>query len=286
MFAYAKGIVERAENIAASGGVSEVLPILRQLPIDDFGQLFLNMPNSGLPGLSKLLPRMADLQVQRDWTGADGYRLLSQTLAFVRSISQNYAIITKKDLSGCRILDFGCGYGRIIRAMYYFADPDDLYGCDPWDVSIELCKQDGVIGNLAVSEYLPKELPFSSKFDLIYAFSVFTHLSKRATHECLNTIVDALSPEGVIVITIRPVEYWAADSHTTATQKADLVRQHDAAGFAFNPHNRAAVDGDVTYGDTSMTLDYLAREFPRLRIVKIDRTFDDPYQILVFARLA
>ena len=67
---------------------------------------------------------------------------------------QNFASISGRSLSGKRILGFGCGYGRILRSMLYFSDPADLYGCDPWDRSIDLCKQDGLTVNLALSEYL------------------------------------------------------------------------------------------------------------------------------------
>jgi hypothetical protein len=61
-----------------------------------------------------------------------------------------------------------------------------------------------------------------------------------------------------------------------------LVNLHNQTGFAFKSHNRPPVDGDITYGDTSMTLDYLERSVPALRVVKVERTLQDPMQIIVF----
>lgn len=155
-------------------------------------------------------------------------------------VSENFASISGRSLSGKRILDFGCGYGRILRSMLYFSDPADLYGCDPWDRSrlIDLCKQDGLTVNLALSEYLPTHLPFTGRFDLIYAFSVFTHLSLRATRQCLDTLHGCIGENGVLVITVRPVEYWAADPNASQAEREQLVLEHNQNGFAFRPHRK------------------------------------------------
>jgi len=282
MFSYAKNVVEMAEAAVESGGVAGALTTLRQLPLDDFGEVFISLPNPALPNLSSALPRMAAEQTQVNWTGSSGIVLLRQTDTFVRLLAHNYESLSGRKLPSSRILDFGCGYGRIMRALYYFADPENLYGCDPWDISIDICKEDGVLGHFAISDYLPKSLPFEGKFDLIYAFSVFTHLSERATTACLTTMADALAPGGVAAITIRPVEYWDFDQRFNDEERKALVANHNDTGFAFSPHNRSAVDGDVTYGDTSMTFEYLRSVEPRLHIRKVERTFDDPFQIVVF----
>ena len=57
-----------------------------------------------------------------------------------------------------------------------------------------------------------------------------------------------------------------------------MIVEHDRRGFAFVPHQRAPIDGDITYGDTSMTVDYLAREFPFWRIVRTRTSAEDPFQ--------
>ncbi|GHU35102.1 hypothetical protein AGMMS50256_29740 [Betaproteobacteria bacterium] len=60
--------------------------------------------------------------------------------------------------------------------------------------------------------------------------------------------------------------------------------RHHTDGFSFLPHNREPIDGDITYGDTSMSLDWLKATFPNLEIVGIDRSLSDPYQIYVFLK--
>lgn len=35
-----------------------------------------------------------------------------------------------------------------------------------------------------------------------------------------------------------------------------MIAKHNSSGFAFAAHNRPPIDGEVTYGDTSISLDY------------------------------
>src|SRR5262249_36305177 len=138
--------------------------------------------------------------------------------------------------------------------------------------------------------YLPRSLPFPGcNFDLIYCFSVFTNLSERASRAALEVIRSRIKPDGILVITIRPVEYWGyceGNNTMSAENAARLARQHKEVGFAFKPHNRPPVDGDVTYGDTSMTTEYLANMFPQWRILRYARTLDDWLQIILFLKPA
>ena len=281
-FEYAREYLRRAE-VAATGpqALSECLSILRGLPLDDFGEIMISMPSAEMPRISKILPAMASVEVQRHWTGADGLVLLAQTNMFVRIVAQNFQELCGRRLGDSRILDFGCGYGRILRAMYYFADPDKVFGCDPSDHSIELCRQASIPSPIARSDNVPTTLPFNGKFDLIYAFSVFTHLSERATNAALGTLQKQLSDDGLLVITIRPVEYWSFDKNVSEVEAEQFMSLHNRAGFAFKPHIDRA---DVTFGDTSLSLEYIQRNFPALRVAKIERTQLDPYQLLVFLK--
>jgi SAM-dependent methyltransferase len=276
-------IVSNVERLAGGGaGVNEILSCLRALSLADFGELFLTMPNARYPALSKALPRMASADVQRAWTGADGLVLLQQTLSFTTVVTNKYRSQSPKELAAARVLDFGCGYGRIMRAMYYFCDPERLYGCDPWTDSLEHCRQDGMLGHFALSDYLPDRIPFDGKFDLLYAYSVFTHTSARATKRCLDVLVAACGPGGMIAITIRPAEYWNAETETPREDRARCAARHREGGFAFHPHLREPIDGDLVYGDTSMSLEWLAQSCPQLKILSTEPVPTDPLQTIVY----
>ncbi len=270
-------VLGKAEEIAASGDATKTLALLRQLNLQQFGEILISLPNVRYPNISRILPRMASAEVQRNWTGNDGIALLRQTNSFVDLLSRT---VDLKSVN--RVLDFGCGYGRILRAFYYYVDPDRLYGCDPWDESIRLCREADILGHLAISDYLPTRLPFEEKFDLTYAFSVFTHLSERATRACLTALVEAST--GIIAITIRPPQYWDFNLSITTATRDHLLVEHNAGRFAFSPHTRSPIDGDITYGDSSFSIDWLKAHFSNLEVIDTRSIPGDPLQTLVLLR--
>jgi len=260
---------------------------LRVLGLDDFGELLLSMPNPAYPKLASLLPHMASDEVQQNWTGASGLSLLRQTCDFVRSTAYNFVRLTKGDLDKATILDYGCGYGRILRIMRYFVAGKNLYGVDPWDRSLELCRNCGLSENLFLSNYLPVDLPVGNvRFDLIYAFSVFTHTSDQATRASLNVLRNYIKDNGLLVITVRPVEFWRVLVGLGDELRKNMIERHRVAGFAFAPHDRTPIDGDITYGETSMTVDWIRDNFRRWHVAGIDRSFDDSLQLYVFLQPA
>jgi SAM-dependent methyltransferase len=276
--------VRAIEAEAAAGApVAALLARLRAaLSLDAFGLFMIGLPWQDYPALSRVLPRMAEDQVQRNFTGNCGEVLLGQTASFVRSLSYNYGRLKGRGLEGARILDYGCGYGRISRLMYYFTDPDSLWMLDPWDLAVSLCREAGMAGHLAQSDYLPKALPVpDAGVDLAFAFSVFTHTSRKATQRALGALRRSLADDGLLCLTIRPVEYWAANPEYADRAEA-LAQQHARDGFAFAPHNREPIEGDVTYGDTSMSVEFLQAEFPAWRVAALDWTLADPFQRYVF----
>jgi SAM-dependent methyltransferase len=286
MFRYALDVINDVERSAVSFA-SVLLPLRRGLGLDDFGQLMISMPSERFPNLSRALPKMASAEVQNNWTGNNGIALLHQSVSFVRSAAFNYVSLTGKTLNGASILDYGCGYGRLARLMYYFTDPDRLFGVDPWDQSIAECREAGMGANFRLSDYLPKTLPVSGPFDFVYAFSVFTHTSPRATVAALRACRQYIADDGIMLITIRPVEYWSVgESAHGLTDASPMIEAHETLGFAFMPHNLPPIDGDITYGNTSMTVAWIEANIPRWRVAAVDHSLQDPYQIYVALRPA
>jgi SAM-dependent methyltransferase len=258
---------------------------LRALGLTDFAAVLWSMPLARYPRISSLLPRMASAEVQRRWTGADGATLLAQSVAFMRSVCCHYAELTGKTLTGKRILDFGCGYGRLTRLGYFYSD--DVWGVDPWDISLGYCREDGLTRNLCKSDELPLTLPVPEDFDVIIAFSILTHMSERATRTILQAMRRHLRPGGVACITIRPIEYWTVvygpvHKETDNSTGLEMENRHRGAGFAFVPHDGPPADGTTNFGDTSMTTDWIAKNIPEWSIAACDRSIDDEMQRYLF----
>ena len=273
---------EKNKSIATR---SHAVEFLRKVGLDDFGLILIGMPNTQYPKLSRLLPSMASEKVQNEWTGSSGATLLMQTNTFIRFLATSFITLTKKDMVNAKVLDFGCGYGRSIRSLYCYVDPENISGVDPWNLSIEQCVLHGISGNIFQSDYLPENLPFAAgQFDIIYAFSVFTHLSERATRQSLNTLRKYISADGVLMISVRPIEYWQFDQNVPESLKPELEASHRSSGFAYCPHHREPIDGDVTYGDTTIAVAWLQDNLPDWEVVLLDRPLIDPYQIYLALR--
>lgn len=256
------------------------------LPLEVFGALQIERPLE-FPNLISWMPMMASDEVQRAWTGNAGHILLRQSTNFIRTVVSAYHSLNNKPLSKGTVLDFGCGWGRLIRLIYKYVPIDNVYGVDPWDRSLEECNKCNLHGKLFLSDYLPRNLPTPAdvKFDLIIAFSVFTHLSEKATHIAVETLTKVLTNDGIIAITIRPVEYWSSHVERLTEPVVDkMINQHMRSGFAFFSHNGKQFEGEATYGDTSMTVEYIRSTFTDLDIVSLEWSEVDPHQIYVFLK--
>lgn len=263
--------------------LKEIPPLFRKIPLDIFGRLLLDIPDQ-FPHIKAFLPSMASEDVQKLWTGAHGEVLLGQSLAFVKTMVSGYAALTGKKIENASILDFGCGWGRLIRLLYKFITVENIYGVDSWDESIYECKKHNIKANLAISDWVPRSLPFERQYDLIFAFSVFTHLSEKTAHVVLQTLRKSILEDGLLIITIRPKEYWYI--HDSGSLAPQMIRMHDERGFAFTPHELAPIDGDITYGDTSLSLAYFESHFPQWKIESIECNDVDSHQVILFLRPA
>lgn len=252
---------------------------LRRLNTEAVGRLLLGVPER-YRHAAAALPTMPEDQVQTNWTGTFGEALLVQSAAFINAITGEYRKHVHHPLSEAAVLDYGCGWGRLIRLMYAHTKPENIFGCDPWDVSIQLCRAANLKAHLAVTDYVPSGLPFEKPFHLIYAFSVFTHLSQRTADAVMSTLRKHIAPDGLLVITIRPETYWTVDPRVSEWA-AELQKRHREEGFAFVPHQREPIDGDVTYGDTSMSIEYVAKRWPDWKVVGSEPTCD-PFQRVVY----
>ncbi len=108
----------------------------------------------------------------------------------------------------CRVLDFGCGSGRLLVGWHALGGGHILSGCD---INRELA--DWAQHNLPraidvrLSEPLPP-LPYDdASFDVVFAVSVFTHLSLESQRAWVDELRRVLRPGGVLVITLHGESY-------------------------------------------------------------------------------
>ena len=106
------------------------------------------------------------------------------------------------DLNNKRLLDWGCGPGRIIRHLpNVIGNGCEYFGTDYNEKSIDWCTK-----NLKDIQFnknsLTAHLPYDDEFiDVIYGISIFTHLSEQLHYDWYNELYRVLKPKGIMFLT-------------------------------------------------------------------------------------
>jgi cyclopropane fatty-acyl-phospholipid synthase-like methyltransferase len=107
------------------------------------------------------------------------------------------------------IMDFGCGWGRMTRFFLKDVAAENLYGVDVTPSMIETCKSTIPHGNFSVIGAEPPTTFAANSFDIIFAYSVFTHLPENVHIKWIQEFSRLLKPGGILVITTQPRKFIA-----------------------------------------------------------------------------
>lgn len=260
---------------------------------DDLWALLLTQEYDHYPHIRALLPTMPEAALQEMWNGRSGVALATQSKPFYAKLRDRYRRYGPRPLATASVLDFGCGWGRLTRYLARDVIPSRLYACDPVQAILDVCRASRVPGTLARSDFRPRGLPFHGRFDLAFAFSVFTHLSEAEHERCLRVLHEALEPDGILIVTIRPPAYL----HSCLAMQPLLAAlgPDEPAGLAtprylFVPHSVAAHPqysgaGEMDYGETVVTMAYIRQRWlERFELLEIDLLIEDPEQVMLTLR--
>jgi hypothetical protein len=275
-------VIAAAEAAAGRGYAADVLHHLRYLPLMDYAELMWSLPRADLPEISRVLPRMAPSEAQLMWNGTSGQDLCQHSVDVCRILSAGFQRLTGRPMEQLRVMDFGSGWGRLTRLMYYFTDPQNVCAVDAMDQAIERMHADGVLGRVVKCNHMAHEFDAGEhRYDLIFAYSVFVHTPLAVAQTLMATLHRKLRRNGVLALTVRPVELWSLRHDVSAEQRAALVASHRETGFAFLPEGITDAEGADVYGETTIHPDWFAANCPDWEIEGVERGMD-PMQLIVF----
>lgn len=101
-----------------------------------------------------------------------------------------------------RVLDFGCGWGRILRFFLKDASLSNLYGVELLDELTQACRQTFDSENFHTIKNDGSIPHPDSSFDVVFANSVFSHLDEELNLHWVKEIHRVLKDDGVAVLTI------------------------------------------------------------------------------------
>jgi SAM-dependent methyltransferase len=266
-----------------AGGPTGDLARFSELDVDLWA-LLLTQEYRAYPGIRAALPSVPEPVLQQRWTGQSGAPLATQSAALYRLLAERYAQAGPRSLADSRVLDFGCGWGRILRFLARDVPPDRLHGCDPVASILDVCRENGVPATLAPSEFLPERLPFDEPFDLAYAVSVFTHLSEAAHERCLAALHAGLRPGGILVVTIRPPAYLD-ESPLMAEVRGRAGEPYVFAPHMADPSHPQYTGPEMHYGETVVSLPYVRERWAsRFELLHVDLVLQDLHQVVLTLR--
>lgn len=272
--------LDKADAAIASGDLAALPGALAPLPQEMFMLLYFDRP-AQWPHLSAWLPKMPAEDVQKLWTGNTGFHVMHAATAFLDDVFAQ----VRKPSADLRVLDYGCGWGRMIRLLYQRVRLGGIHGVDPQQISLDHVHACGVHGQFALIDPTPKALPFDGPFDLIYAFSVFTHIGPDAQAAALSAMRDVIAKDGLLAVTIRPANYWSVSPTKDEDVRARMLAAHQTHGFAFHAHRNSQAQA-LDYGEVSMSVDYIQREWKDWRVDGVQWRARDEHQLYVFLRPA
>ena len=99
-----------------------------------------------------------------------------------------------------RILDFGCGWGRVTRFLRAGFPTADIVACDVSSSAIKFNQETFGTRSLQSSHDL-EHVRLPAGFDLIWSGSVITHITEANCRSLLRHFEQALVPDGLMVFT-------------------------------------------------------------------------------------
>lgn len=136
--------------------------------------------------------------------------------------------------SDMRLLDFGCGCGRLLRHLRAGDAALRLTGVDIDQSAVSWVREHIPRVEALRVDCLPPTPLHAMTFDVIVAYSVFTHLDEVYQDAVLSELLRLVKPEGIVLATVHGDSVWRRVSATAMADAPDLAtREAELAGKGF-----------------------------------------------------
>jgi SAM-dependent methyltransferase len=159
--------------------------------------------------------------------------------------------------SDFRMLDFACGYGRLLRFLTLSVPPEQV-----WASEIQLDALDFVKSRFGVhavaSSAQPGVFDPGVKFDFIWVASLFSHLPHELFHRWLARLLALLKPDGVLAFSVHDAALWPGSVpetgfvYTPQSENPDLDSRIYGTTFVTEAFVRSAVSASVGHACTRL----------------------------------
>jgi len=201
---------------------------------------------------------------------SDHYKSVGESaVKLIESALQESGKILKENSS---LLDFPCGYGRVLRYLKETFPQADIYGGDIDQHAVNFCKKE--FGMIPVqSDINFNKVKFPVSYDLIWVGSLFTHIDSQDFQNLLKTLISSLKEKGVLIFTTHGKECLnQLDSYGLGFIKPSSMRMKlENTGFVFQPY-----PGQSNYGISITTRTYV--------IETVNKFFKDKVKLIFYKK--
>jgi SAM-dependent methyltransferase len=174
-----------------------------------------------------------------------------------------------------RILDLGCGCGRMTRHLGMRPDRWAVSGCDVNARHVRWCQRKLRTVHTSHTSAAPPTGYTDGQFDLVFSFSVFTHLAESRAAEWVAEIARILAPAGLFIATTHGIAALETIQRSaihqtkffmTGAMAAEVRERFGDDPYRFFPYppaiSQRAQAGD-DYGNAFIHPEYIQREWGR-----------------------
>ena len=245
-------------------------------------------------------PPLPAPELQQAFVGSSGIAAFREAKVFSSHVLRILQLGNLRRDDVGRVLDFGCGWGRIYRVFLRHCRPGNLVGIDVDHECVRLCETAMPYGIFEVCDPLPP-LRFGERtFDVVTAYSVFSHLAEEPCRDWLSEFSRVLRPGGTVFLTTLKeahVDVWNARTEEVAHGAAlssvgfdvDKWRSDAKAGrFLFVPTGGGGPRSSAFYGESVIPGAYLEREASRLgfNLLEFSSANDLPQAFVALQKLS
>lgn len=193
--------------------------------------LYASLNSKQLSPLGEVLPDFPSEELQRNTTGLSSEAALQQAHHFYQDVTDAIGKSGRRLCPESQVLDFGFGWGRISRVFMHDVRKENIYGVDVDPEFVELTRRLFGSENFNACPPFPPTAYPDASFDLIYAYSVFSHLSEEACRSWMVEFERLLKPGGMVAFTTRHESFF--DYCAFAATQPDATGYTAALGQLF-----------------------------------------------------
>lgn len=216
--------------------------------------------------------------IQKQFVGATQQAALLEAYNFYKVVKLYCQTLDNPIRPNTRIVDFGCGWGRIIRFFFKDIYPENIHGVDVDPEMISFCSDAMQVGSYGIVDSVPPTKFKDNSIDVIFAYSVFSHLAPSVAVKWVQEFSRILRPNGLILITTQ-ARYFLDYVESLKGKELDFAwhkgivnaldpidetrRRYDNGEFIYVPTGGGGVRSSDYYGEALIPRKFVEEEFSK-----------------------